>query len=58
MKRNSSNELRFPVMIKDGWYYVQKKYVYVYSKSNPHGGLNIPRKRLERLLKIKETEEK
>jgi len=42
----------------NGWYYVQKKYVYVYSKSNPHGGLNIPRKRLERLLKIKETEEK
>jgi len=48
------DETLFPVDIKDGWYYVEKKEILVYfDNQNGKGSLKIPRKNLERLLKVK-----
>ena len=56
MKRNTSDELLYPVNLKGGWYYVNKHRVDIYVKIGVIAGnasISIPRKRLERLLKIK-----
>ena len=53
MKRNTPDELRYPVHFKGGWYYVEEKFLFVYSDSG-EGEFKISRKKLERLLKIRE----
>ena len=56
MKRNTKDELRYPVNLKKGkaWYYVEEKIVHVFIDGRSGGeAVKIPRKRLERLMRIK-----